>query len=95
MAEMKTKIPYPEISETLKKVLSLSGSPVAVKLARNREEVPAGIPEVKEVVRRLSANIRIHATDCSAPQCAPVPARSTRIKRVLRTRTITSGQLAH
>jgi uncharacterized protein (DUF169 family) len=48
---MKTKIPYPEISETLKKVLSLSGSPVAVKLARNREEVPAGIPEQKEVVR--------------------------------------------
>jgi len=51
MAEMKTKIPYSDISETLKKVLSLSGSPVAVKLARSKEEVPAGIPEAKEVVR--------------------------------------------
>ena len=51
MPEMKTKIPYTEISETLKKTLSLSGSPVAVKLAKSREEVPAGIPEAKEVVR--------------------------------------------
>ncbi|MDD1661163.1 MAG: DUF169 domain-containing protein [Methanomicrobiales archaeon] len=51
MAEMKMKIPYTEISETLKKTLSLSGSPVAVKLAKSREEVPAGIPEAKEVVR--------------------------------------------
>jgi len=51
MTGMKMKIPYTEVSETLKKVLSLSGSPVAVKLARNREEVPAGIPEAKEVVR--------------------------------------------
>ena len=44
MTEMKMKIPYPEISEGLKKSLSLSGSPVAVKLAKSREEVPAGIP---------------------------------------------------
>jgi len=51
MTEMKMKIPYAEISETLKKVLSLSGSPVAMKLARSKEEVPAGIPEAKEVVR--------------------------------------------
>lgn len=51
MTEMKMKIPYTEISETLKRVLSLSGSPVAVKLARSREDVPAGIPEAKEVVR--------------------------------------------
>jgi len=48
---MKTRIDYAGLSETLKKVLSLSGSPVAVKLAKSREEVPAGIPEVKEVVR--------------------------------------------
>ena len=51
MAEMKTKIDYAGLSEALKKVLSLSGSPVAVKLAKSREEVPAGIPEGKEVVR--------------------------------------------
>ncbi|HVP24949.1 MAG TPA: DUF169 domain-containing protein [Methanomicrobiales archaeon] len=51
MTEMKMKIPYPEAAEALKKALSLSGSPVAVKLARSREEVPAGIPEQKETVR--------------------------------------------
>jgi len=51
MPEMKMKIPSTEISETLKKTLSLSGSPVAVKLAKSREEVPAGIPEAEEVVR--------------------------------------------
>jgi len=51
MVEMKMKIDYAGISETLKKVLSLTGSPVAVKLAKSREEVPAGIPEAKEVLR--------------------------------------------
>jgi len=51
MTETKTKVSYPEISETLKRVLSLSGSPVAVKLAKTPEEVPAGIPEAKEVLR--------------------------------------------
>jgi uncharacterized protein (DUF169 family) len=51
MTEMKIKVPYPEISETLKKALSLSGSPVAVKLAKSRGEVPPGIPEAKEALR--------------------------------------------
>jgi uncharacterized protein (DUF169 family) len=51
MTEMKVKIPYAEISETLKRTLSLSGSPVAVKLAKSKEAIPAGIPEAKEVVR--------------------------------------------
>ena len=51
MPEMKMKIPYAGIAETLKKSLSLSGSPVAVKFARSREDIPAGIPEAKEVVR--------------------------------------------
>jgi uncharacterized protein (DUF169 family) len=51
MTETKRKIPYAEISETLKKTLSLSGSPVAVKLAKTRDDVPAGIPEQKETVR--------------------------------------------
>jgi uncharacterized protein (DUF169 family) len=51
MPEMKLKMSYTELSETLKRVLSLSGSPVAVKLARSREELPAGIPEAKEVLR--------------------------------------------
>jgi uncharacterized protein (DUF169 family) len=51
MTELKMRVDYAGISETLKKVLSLSGSPVAVKLAKSRGEVPAGIPEAKEVLR--------------------------------------------
>ncbi|HXW99563.1 MAG TPA: DUF169 domain-containing protein, partial [Methanomicrobiales archaeon] len=51
MADTKLKMPYGEISESLKRVLSLAGSPVAIRLAKSREEVPAGIPEAKEVVR--------------------------------------------
>jgi uncharacterized protein (DUF169 family) len=51
MSEMKMKADYARISEALIKTLSLSGSPVAVKLAKSREEVPAGIPEAKETVR--------------------------------------------
>jgi uncharacterized protein (DUF169 family) len=51
MTETKMKADYAGIAETLKKVLSLSGSPVALKFARSRDEVPAGIPEAKEVVR--------------------------------------------
>src|SRR5512136_655720 len=51
MTETKPKISYPGIAETLKGTLSLAGSPVAVKLAKSREEVPVGIPEAKETVR--------------------------------------------
>ena len=51
MAEMKVAISYAEISEGLKKTLSLVGSPVAVKFAKTKEEVPAGLPEQKETVR--------------------------------------------
>ncbi|HMA05336.1 MAG TPA: DUF169 domain-containing protein [Methanomicrobiales archaeon] len=51
MTETKPKISYAGIAETLKGALSLAGSPVAVKLAKSREEVPAGVPEGKETVR--------------------------------------------
>ena len=51
MAETKLTMPYGEISETLKKTLSLAGSPVAIKLAKTKEDVPPGIPEQKETVR--------------------------------------------
>ncbi|HTY51954.1 MAG TPA: DUF169 domain-containing protein [Methanomicrobiales archaeon] len=51
MAEMKLQIPYAAISESLKKTLALTGSPVAVKLAKAKEDIPAGIPEGKEVLR--------------------------------------------
>ncbi|HVN65680.1 MAG TPA: DUF169 domain-containing protein [Methanomicrobiales archaeon] len=51
MTEMKVAVPYAEISEGLRKALSLAGSPVAVRLAKGKEEIPAGIPEQKETVR--------------------------------------------
>ena len=51
MTETKIAIPYADLSEGLKKALSLVGSPVAVRLAKTKEEIPAGIPEQKETVR--------------------------------------------
>jgi len=49
--EMKTPQPYAEIAETLKVQLALSGSPVAVKLAKSKEAIPPGIAEQQETVR--------------------------------------------
>ncbi|CAJ36012.1 DUF169 domain-containing protein [Methanocella arvoryzae] len=42
---------YEELSSKLKSILALKGSPVAVKLVRSKEEVPAGIVELGEKVR--------------------------------------------
>jgi uncharacterized protein (DUF169 family) len=42
---------YEELSSKLKSILGLKGSPVAVKLVRNREEIPAGVPEAGEKLR--------------------------------------------
>lgn len=42
---------YAAISEELKSVLGLAGSPVAVKLAKSAEEIPEGIPEIEETTR--------------------------------------------
>jgi hypothetical protein len=42
---------YEELSLKLKSSLGLKGSPVAVKLVRTREELPAGVPEIGEKVR--------------------------------------------
>jgi len=48
---MRTKIPYAEASAVLKRALGLVGSPVAIKLATSREEVPDGVPEIEETIR--------------------------------------------
>jgi hypothetical protein len=45
---------------------------------------------VNETVRRLSASILVQATDCNAPQCAPLAARSKAISKALRNRIITT-----
>ncbi len=48
---MRTKIPYAEASAVLKSALGLAGSPVAIKLATSRDEIPDGVPEIEETVR--------------------------------------------
>jgi len=42
---------YEELSSKLKSILVLKGSPVAVKLVRTKEEIPAGMPELAEKAR--------------------------------------------
>ena len=42
---------YEELSSKLKTILGLKGSPVAVRLIKERSEIPAGVPELKEKVR--------------------------------------------
>lgn len=42
---------YAELSSRLKTLLGLKGSPVAVRLIKERSEIPAGTPELKEKVR--------------------------------------------
>ncbi|RPJ53176.1 MAG: hypothetical protein EHJ95_02745 [Methanobacteriota archaeon] len=49
--EIRSAIPYAECAEVLKHYLALDGSPVALKLAKNREGIPEGIPEIGETVR--------------------------------------------
>lgn len=48
---MKIPINYAEAAETLKKALALKGSPVALKLAPSKEEIPAGIEELDKTIR--------------------------------------------
>ena len=42
---------YEELSSKLKTILGLKGSPVAVKLVKDKEEIPAGIQEITEKLR--------------------------------------------
>ena len=53
-ADMKIPINYAEASETLKKYLSLSGSPVAFRFATKKEEIPAGMEAFDKTVRHCS-----------------------------------------
>ena len=48
---MKILINYAEASETLKKVLGLNGSPVAIKFATSKEEIPSGMEELDKTIR--------------------------------------------
>ena len=49
--QMRTKLSYAEIAETLKTTLNLRGSPVAVKLAKRPERIPEAAKPIVETVR--------------------------------------------
>jgi uncharacterized protein (DUF169 family) len=51
---MKILINYSETAETLKKLLRLSGSPVAFRFATKKEEVPAGMEKIDKTIRHCS-----------------------------------------
>jgi uncharacterized protein (DUF169 family) len=51
---MKLPIQYAEAAETLKTVLGLKGSPVAIKFAASKEEIPAGMQELDKTIRHCS-----------------------------------------
>ena len=56
MSNEPRKIPvnYAETFETLRKVLGLKVSPVAIKFATNKEEIPAVIEELDKTIRHCS-----------------------------------------
>ena len=51
---MKIAVNYAEKSETLKKFLKLSGSPVAFRFVSKREEVPPGMQELDKTMRHCA-----------------------------------------
>jgi uncharacterized protein (DUF169 family) len=51
---MKIPINYADASETLKKYLKLSGSPVAFRFATRKEDIPAGMQELDKTIRHCS-----------------------------------------
>ncbi len=56
MSNVPNKIPvnYAEAAEILKKLLNLKGSPVAIKFAMNKDEIPAGMEELDKTIRHCS-----------------------------------------
>jgi uncharacterized protein (DUF169 family) len=45
---------YAEASETLKKVLIIKGSPVVIKFAASKEDIPAGMEKLDKTIRHCS-----------------------------------------
>ena len=48
---MKIPVNFSEASEILKKNLRMTGSPVAVRFAAKKEEIPEGMPEIDKTIR--------------------------------------------
>jgi len=53
-SSLKIPINYPETAETLKKLLKLSGSPVAFRVATKKEEIPAGMEKLDKTIRHCA-----------------------------------------
>jgi uncharacterized protein (DUF169 family) len=51
---MKIPVDYTEAAETLRKLLNLKGSPVALKFAMSKEDIPAGMQELDKTIRHCS-----------------------------------------
>jgi len=51
---VKIPINYTEAAETLKKLLKLSGSPVAFRFATKKEEIPSGMEKLDKTIRHCS-----------------------------------------
>lgn len=51
---MKIPVNYVEASETLIKILNLKGSPVAIKFATSKDEIPAVMAELDKTIRHCS-----------------------------------------
>jgi len=51
---MKIPVNYAEAAETLKKVLGLKGSPVSLKFAPTKEEIPSGMEELDKTIRHCT-----------------------------------------
>ena len=54
MSHEKIAVNYHEASESLKKILNLKGSPVAIRFAPTKADIPAGIPELDTMSRHCS-----------------------------------------
>jgi len=54
MSYEKIAVNYCEASESLKKILNLKGSPVAIRFAPTKADIPAGIPELDKTIRHCS-----------------------------------------
>jgi uncharacterized protein (DUF169 family) len=52
--DMKIPVNYVDASETLKRYLKLSGSPVAFRFATKKEEIPAGMEKLDKTIRHCS-----------------------------------------
>jgi uncharacterized protein (DUF169 family) len=51
---MKIPVNYTEAAETLRKLLDLKGSPVAIRFATSKEDIPAGMEELDKTIRHCS-----------------------------------------